>query len=95
MEIHQDTLEETMKMACLDLNAEQKKAMQADLESMVLWIKKLVEVDTKGVKPISTLSHEINKFRSDDPDRSLSQQKALLNAPDTKDPYFCVPSVKH
>lgn len=95
MEIHEDTLEELMKMACLDLKDEQKKAMQADLSSMVLWIKKLQEVDTKGVKPIATLSHEINKFRSDEPDRSLSQKKALVNAPDAKDPYFCVPSVKN
>jgi len=94
MEIHHDSLEKVVQMACLKLTPEQKKAMQNELNTMVLWLKKLAKVDTQGVSPLSMLSYETNKLRSDEPEVPLPQQKALLNAPGANTPYFCVPAVK-
>ena len=67
--------------------------MMADMSEIVTWVEKLKELDTSGVEPLTSMSQEINSFRSDDPKTGLSRDEALKHAPDSDGTYFKVPKV--
>ena len=94
IKIHDQVIDKVIKMSGLALSDEEKKARLKDLAIMVNWVKKLQEIDTKGVEPLTTLSYEVNKLRPDIPGEPMSQEEALEHAPHANKPYFCVPSVK-
>ncbi|MEM7173881.1 MAG: Asp-tRNA(Asn)/Glu-tRNA(Gln) amidotransferase subunit GatC [Bacteroidota bacterium] len=94
MKVNEKTLDNISQMACLELDPQQRKSIQAELTKMVSWVEKLLEVDTEGVQPLTTLSSEINQLSNDEPEAPLSQKEALVNAPHAYPPYFVVPGVK-
>ena len=58
---------------------------------MIDWVKALQEVETEDIKPLQTLSPEINYFDQDEPSSSLPLKKALSVAPCHDGLYFHVP----
>ena len=60
---------------------------------MLVFINKLLEVDTEGVSPLIYLSDEVNVLRDDEISTNVSQQQALKNAPEKDSDYFKVPTV--
>ena len=56
-------------------------------------MEKLNELDTEKVQPLSHPIEQINVFREDILKPSISQEKALKNAPDKDEQYFKVPKV--
>jgi aspartyl-tRNA(Asn)/glutamyl-tRNA(Gln) amidotransferase subunit C len=67
--------------------------MMQDMTAIVNWVEKLNEVDTDGVEPLTTMSHEINVLRDDEVGEHLPHDKALQNAPKKDEDYFRVPKV--
>ena len=63
------------------------------MTAIVTWVEKLNEVNTDGVEPLTTMSHEINALRTDEVKTHLPHDKALLNAPEKDADYFRVPKV--
>src|SRR5207247_1515355 len=53
----------------------------------------LKEVDTEGVEPTATVLPTENVFREDAVKPSLTQERALANAPDQADGFFRVPKI--
>jgi len=85
----EETLEHISKLALLDLSEEEKNNLAKQLGDILDYFKKLNDLDTSDVKP---MTHPIeglkNVFREDIPWESLSNEEALKNAKHTKDGYF-------
>ncbi len=85
----EETLEHISKLALLDLSEEEKSKLAKELGDILNYFKKLNDLDTTDVKP---MTHPIgglkNVFREDIPWKSLSNEEALKNAKHTKDGYF-------
>jgi aspartyl-tRNA(Asn)/glutamyl-tRNA(Gln) amidotransferase subunit C len=64
-----------------------------EMSAMVSFVEKLNEVDTTGVEPLTTMSHEINSMREDKVKDQLDRDAALKLAPSKDDQFFKVPKV--
>jgi aspartyl-tRNA(Asn)/glutamyl-tRNA(Gln) amidotransferase subunit C len=84
-----ETLEHISKLALLEISDEEKSNLAKQLGDILNYFKKLKDLDTSDVKP---MTHPIeglkNVFREDIPWKSLSNEEALRNAKHTKDGYF-------
>lgn len=86
-------VEYVAKLAKLKLSPEEKKKFQKELDKVIRYIDQLNQVDTGNAPPTSHVVPMQNVLRDDKVRPSLTQKKALANAPDKKDGYFKVPKV--
>ncbi len=93
MKINRELLDKIAHLARLEFDEKDAEKMMADMTAIVDWVEKLKEVDTEGVEPLTTMSHEINVTREDEVKEHLSHDRALLNAPEKDADYFRVPKV--
>lgn len=93
MNIDKTTLHKIAHLARLEVKPEQEEKVMADITNMIQFVEKLKEVNTDGVEPLTTMSHEINNLREDQVDHELPHDRALQNAPKKDDSYFRVPKV--
>lgn len=93
MEINRATLDKIAHLARLEFGEEEALRMMADMTEIVTWVEKLKEVDTTGVEPLTSMSQEINAFRSDEAKPGLSREEALSRAPSSDGTYFKVPKM--
>jgi aspartyl-tRNA(Asn)/glutamyl-tRNA(Gln) amidotransferase subunit C len=78
----------------LSLDDKELELYSGQLASILTYISKLNELDTKDVQPTShALSTLKNVFRKDIQRSSLSPEDALGNAPSREDNFFKVPQV--
>lgn len=93
MKIDRQTLDKIAHLARLEVKEEDAEQMMKDMSEMVTFVEKLNEVDTEGVEPLTTMSHEINSFRKDVAQQTLSKEDALKQAPHADKDFFRVPRV--
>jgi len=93
MKIDKETLAKIAHLARLEFNEKDADAMMHDITNMLTFVEKLNEVNTEGVTPLTTMSHEINALREDEVKPHLKHELALKNAPKKDDDYFRVPKV--
>jgi len=93
MKITDETVDHIAHLSRLEFEGEQKEAIRADLERIITFMDKLQEVDTENVEPLVFMSSEINRLRDDVPERTLTQEQALKNAPKRDSDYFRIPKV--
>ncbi|HNP95246.1 MAG TPA: Asp-tRNA(Asn)/Glu-tRNA(Gln) amidotransferase subunit GatC [Cyclobacteriaceae bacterium] len=93
MKIDRATLEKIAHLARLELDEKEVPKLLEDMSRMISFVEKLKEVDTTGVEPLTTMSHEINAVREDKIKNQLSTDDVLKNAPDQEGSYFRVPKV--
>ena len=93
MKIDRAQLDRIAHLARLEFDEQSADQMMKDMTAIVQWVDKLNEVDTTGVEPLTTMSHEINITREDETKEPLSHDRALLNAPEKDAEYFRVPKV--
>ncbi|UII34873.1 Asp-tRNA(Asn)/Glu-tRNA(Gln) amidotransferase subunit GatC [Fulvivirga ulvae] len=93
MNIDKDLLNKIAHLARLEFDENTAEEMMADMSKIITWVEKLNEVDTEGVEPLTTMSHEVNALREDEPKPHLSHERALKNAPQKDSDYFRVPKV--
>ena len=93
MKIDRETLEKIAHLARLELKEEDVPKLMEDMSQIISFVEKLNEVDTKGVEPLTTMSHEINQFRDDVVKDQLTQDEVLKNAPEKEGDFFKVPKV--
>jgi len=80
-------------LARLDVRPEQVEAFQQELDAILEHFRKLNELDTEGVPPMSHALDLVNVFRPDVARPSLAQEDALANAPKKAYGHFRVPKV--
>jgi len=93
MKIDKETLNKIAHLARLEFDEKDAVKMMQDMSSMVSFVEKLNEVDTTGIEPLTTMSHEMNALREDEVKPHLDHNLALLNAPKKDENYFRVPKV--
>ncbi|HEY0246182.1 MAG TPA: Asp-tRNA(Asn)/Glu-tRNA(Gln) amidotransferase subunit GatC [Mucilaginibacter sp.] len=93
MNIDSETVDKIAHLARLELAADEKQEMIADMNQILGFMAKLNEVDTTGVEPLVYMSDETNVFREDVVKQEITPAEALLNAPKHDDKYFLVAKV--
>jgi aspartyl-tRNA(Asn)/glutamyl-tRNA(Gln) amidotransferase subunit C len=93
MKIDKELLYKIAHLARLEFDEKDAEKMMADMSEILTWVEKLDEVDTTGVEPLTTMSHEVNVLREDEVKEHLSHERALRNAPKKDSDYFRVPKV--
>ncbi len=87
-------IEYVAQLARIDLSKQEKKKLSKQLKDILAYIEKLKELDTDSVEPMSHVLPLQNVFRQDKLGQSLSQNKALENAPSKQgDNFFSVPRI--
>jgi aspartyl-tRNA(Asn)/glutamyl-tRNA(Gln) amidotransferase subunit C len=77
----------------LELNDSEIQQLSTQLSEIVGYIEKINELDTAAVEPLAHCLPVHNVLREDVPQRSLTNDQALTNAPDQTDGYFKVPKI--
>lgn len=86
-------IEHIAMLARLDLSETEKILFSEQLGSIIQYIDKLNELDTSNVEPTAHVLPIKNVFRKDELRPSLSRDKALQNAPDSRDGFYKVPKI--
>jgi aspartyl-tRNA(Asn)/glutamyl-tRNA(Gln) amidotransferase subunit C len=93
-EISKETINHLSKLALLDLSEKEKDKLSRELGDILNYFKKLDDLDTNDVKPMThPIENLKNVFREDIPRKSLSNEEALRNAKHKKDGYFKAPRI--
>ena len=93
MKITKQEVEHVAKLARLELSEREKEKLTEQLSNILTYVEKMNELDTKGVEPTSHVLDINNVMRDDVPMESLSQEKALRNAPDKAAGHYKVPKI--
>ena len=93
MNIDKQTLQKIAHLSRLEIKPEDEEKMLKEMSAIVTFVEKLNEVDTTGVEPLTTMSHEINSLREDEVKGQIDHEKALKTAPKKDDQFFRVPKV--
>ncbi|MFX1313072.1 MAG: Asp-tRNA(Asn)/Glu-tRNA(Gln) amidotransferase subunit GatC [Promethearchaeota archaeon] len=93
-EFSKETIEHISKLALIDLAEEEKEEISKQLGEILKYFKKLDDLDTSNVKPMTHPIDDLkNVFREDIPWKSLSTEEALRNAQHKKDGFFKAPRI--
>ena len=93
MKITKDEVLYVADLARLDLDDEMIDKFSGQIGTILDYVDKLNEVDTKGVRSTSHAISLANAFREDEQIDHLERDKALANAPEMEDGNFVVPKV--
>lgn len=93
MKITMEEVEHVARLARLTFTEEEKKLYAQQLNTILLYIDKLNELDTKDIEPTSHAIRLKNAFRDDEVKKSISQDRSLWNAPQKDKGSFVVPKV--
>lgn len=93
MSIFKEEIEHIASLARLYLSEEEKELFGSQLSSILDYIGKLNELDTKDIEPTSHVLPLSNVMRDDIPRPSIPRKDALMNAPDRTNKFFRVPKI--
>lgn len=93
MKITVETIKHVAKLSRLDLSDEEISKFAKDMESIISYVDKLNELDTKGVEPTAHVIPVSNVQRKDEVSPSMDRDKILSNAPMEANGCFKVPRI--
>jgi aspartyl-tRNA(Asn)/glutamyl-tRNA(Gln) amidotransferase subunit C len=93
MEINNELISKLENLARLQLEPAEKESLMFDLSNIITMFNKMNEVDTNNVEPLIYINEQVNIWREDIVKNQLSNDEALLNAPEFSKPYFTVPKM--
>jgi aspartyl-tRNA(Asn)/glutamyl-tRNA(Gln) amidotransferase subunit C len=93
MKISKEEIEHIAVLARLSLSEEEKELFGPQLSSILGYMEKLNELDTKDIEPTSHVITLTNVMRDDSPADSIPREDALMNAPSHTDKFYRVPKI--
>jgi aspartyl-tRNA(Asn)/glutamyl-tRNA(Gln) amidotransferase subunit C len=93
MRISKKEIEHIASLARLHLSEEEKELFGSQLSSILEYMEKLNELDTKDIEPTSHVLPLSNVMKDDMLMPSIPREDALMNAPDHTDKFFRVPKI--
>jgi aspartyl-tRNA(Asn)/glutamyl-tRNA(Gln) amidotransferase subunit C len=93
LKISKEEIEHIAVLARLSLSEEEKDLFGSQLSSILDYMEKLNELDTKGIEPTSHVLSLSNVMRDDISRHSIPKEDALMNAPDHTEKFFRVPKI--
>jgi len=82
MKLDKAQIEHLANLAKLDISEEEKEKYAEQLSSILEYVDKLNEIDTKNIEPLSQVSGAIDVLRPDLVKQCFSQEKVLAEVPD-------------
>ncbi len=88
-------VEHIAKLARIKLTEQEKEKFTKELSSILSYIQKLKEVDTKNAKPIAQITGLENVTKEDKSQKGVEslRERILKQAPETKGNYFRTPKI--
>lgn len=80
-------------LARLKLTNDEKEVFSGQLDSIIEYINKLNELDTKNIEPTAHVLDLENVFRDDELRPSLPVDNALRNTPERMENFYQVPKI--
>jgi aspartyl-tRNA(Asn)/glutamyl-tRNA(Gln) amidotransferase subunit C len=93
MKISKQEVEHVAKLARLELAEGETDKLIDQLSNILTYVETLNGLDTKGVEPTSHVLDIKNVMRDDVSTPGLSQEQALVNAPEKAAGHFKVPKI--
>jgi aspartyl-tRNA(Asn)/glutamyl-tRNA(Gln) amidotransferase subunit C len=93
MKISKQEVEHVAMLARLELSEQEKEKLTDQLSNILTYVEKLNELDTAGVEPTAHVLDIDNVMREDVAGESLTQEKALANAPEKSAGHYRVPKI--
>jgi aspartyl-tRNA(Asn)/glutamyl-tRNA(Gln) amidotransferase subunit C len=93
MKITKHEVDHVARLARLELSEPEKEKLTDQLSNILTYVEKLNELNTSGVEPTAHVLDINNVMRDDIPGESLSQEKALANAPEKAAGHYKVPKI--
>lgn len=86
-----ETMEYLEILSQISLTEEEKKQTAEELEKILDYMKKLEELDTEGIEPMSHVFPVQNVFREEVVENGDQREAMLQNAPEKKEGQYLVP----
>ncbi len=95
MALSLDEVRRIAQLARLKLSPDEEVRFQSQLSAILSYVEQLKELDVSGVEPMThaLAAGEAPALRPDAPQRSLSPDEALANAPAREGTWFKVPRI--
>ena len=93
MAIAIESVRHIARLANLEFSEEELQVFSRQLNSILVYINKLDELDTEAIEPTSHVTDQVQAFRGDQVLPSIPVSEALANAPESRDGHFTVPKV--
>jgi len=88
-----DQVKHVADLARLAITEEEAEKFAIQLDAIITFAEQLNELDTSNVKPTSHVLDMKNVLREDIPEKGLSREEVLKNAPDHLDGQIRVPAI--
>jgi aspartyl-tRNA(Asn)/glutamyl-tRNA(Gln) amidotransferase subunit C len=93
MSLDEATVARIARLARIDVPKAERAPLAAELSRILQWIEQLNEIDTEGVRPMTSVTAMRLAFRDDRVTDGGRPEDILGNAPERQDDYFVVPRV--
>ncbi len=93
MSIDENTAARVAKLARIKVEPEALPELAQEFNTILGFIEQLGEVDVEGVEPMTSVTPQRLKRRSDVVTDGDQQERVLANAPDAREGFFAVPKV--
>ncbi len=87
------SIEHIAHLSRLSLSDKEKELFGGQLDSILSYMEKLNELDTRDIEPTSHVIAISNITRDDVQRLSLDREDALMNAPDKTEKFYRVPKI--
>lgn len=93
MSIELKDIDKIENLSRLNVPGEQKEVLLGEINNILGWIEQLNEVDTDGVKPMTSVIESDTPLRMDEVTEGNIVDKVLANAPDAQQNFYVVNKV--
>jgi len=93
MKVDRETVKKIAHLARLEFDENAESEMIRSMSEILDWVDQLKEVNTEGVEPLTSMTHEMNVWRHDETKKALSRERGLSQSPAKDEAYFRVPKV--
>ena len=93
MPIDKNQVKKVAKLSRISLEDNKIDSLSKDLDSILTFVEKLNELDTKEIKTLKSIADKTLEARNDTVDDGKIKDDILKNSPDKNEDFFIVPKV--
>ena len=93
MPIDKNQVKKVAKLSRISLDGNKIDSLSKDLDSILTFVEKLNELDTKEIKTLKSITDKTLEARNDIVDDGKIKNDILKNSPEKNEDFFIVPKV--
>ena len=93
MPIDKSQVKKVAKLSRISLDDDKINSLSKDLDSILTFVEKLNELDTKEIKTLKSIADKTLEARNDIVDDGKIKNDILKNSPEKNEDFFIVPKV--